>query len=80
MKKGANRNKYQSNLVLPTPLPVNIGVDVLLAMAARVHVETALTISKIHQAYLEPSRQKRPRVGPFINKFILLKYIKTVIQ
>ncbi len=57
-----------SNLVLKTSLPVDIDVDVMLAMAARVHVEAAPVITNINLAYLEPYFRKRPQVEPFVDE------------
>ncbi len=59
-----------ANLVLKTSLPVDIDVDVMLAMAARVHVEAAPLISKINLAYLEPYFRKRPQVEPFVDEAV----------
>jgi L-serine dehydratase len=56
-----------ANLILKTSLPVDIDVDVMLAMAAKVHVEAAHIITKINLAYLEPYFQKRPQVEAFVD-------------
>lgn len=59
-----------ANLVLKTSLPVDIDVDVMLAMAAKVHVEAAPVISKINLAYLEPYFRKRPQVESFVDESV----------
>lgn len=59
-----------ANLVLKTSLPVDIDVDVMLAMAAKVHVEAAPVITKINLAYLEPYFRKRPQVEPFVDEAV----------
>jgi len=59
-----------ANLVLKTSLPVDIDVDVMLAMAARVHVEAAPVISRINLEYLEPYFRKRSEVESFVDENI----------
>ncbi len=59
-----------ANLVLKTSLPVDIDVDVMLAMAARVHVEAAPVISRINLEYLEPYFRKRSPVESFVDEKI----------
>jgi L-serine dehydratase len=59
-----------ANLVLKTSLPVDIDVDVMLAMAARVHVEAAPVITKINLSYLEPYFRKRPQVEHFVDEAV----------
>ena len=59
-----------ANLVLKTSLPVDIDVDVMLAMAARIHVEAAPVITRINLDYLEPYFQKKPPVEQFVDESI----------
>lgn len=59
-----------ANLVLKTSLPVYIDVDVMLAMAARVHVEAAPVISRINLEYLEPYFRTRTEVESFVDESI----------
>ncbi len=59
-----------SNLILKTSLPVDVDVDVMIAMAARIHVEAAPVITGINLEYLEPYFQKRAQVEPFIDQDI----------
>ena len=59
-----------ANLTLKTSLPVDIDVDVMIAMAARIHVEAAPVITDINLEYLEPYFQKKPQVEPFVDKNI----------
>jgi L-serine dehydratase len=55
-----------SNLVLKTSLPIDVDVDVMIAMAARIHVEAAPVITRINLEYLEPYFRKNPEVEPFV--------------
>ncbi|MDI7259936.1 MAG: hypothetical protein QME90_08455 [Thermodesulfobacteriota bacterium] len=59
-----------SNLILKTSLPVDVDVDVMIAMAARIHVEAAPVITAINLEYLEPYFQKKPQIEPFVNEEI----------
>lgn len=59
-----------SNLVLKTSLPVYVDVDVMIAMAAKVHVEAAPIITAINLEYLSPYFLKRPQVEPFVDEDI----------
>jgi L-serine dehydratase len=59
-----------SNLILKTSLPVDVDVDVMIAMAARIHVEAAPMITSINLEYLEPYFQKEPQIEPFIDEEI----------
>ncbi len=47
-----------SNLVLTTSLPATIDVEVMISMAARVHVEAAPVITTVNLEYLEPYLKK----------------------
>lgn len=57
-----------SNLILKTSLPVDVDVDVMIAMAARVHAEAAPVITSINLEYLKPYFQKKTQVESFIDK------------
>lgn len=59
-----------ANLILKTSLPVDIDVDVMIAMAARIHVEAAPVITAINLEYLEPYFQKKNQVEPFVDQDI----------
>ena len=59
-----------ANLILKTSLPVDIDVDVMIAMAARIHVEAAPVITAINLEYLEPYFQKKDQVEPFVDEDI----------
>lgn len=59
-----------ANLILKTSLPVDIDVDVMIAMAARIHVEAAPVITAINLDYLEPYFQKKNQVEPFVDENI----------
>jgi L-serine dehydratase len=51
-----------SNLVLKSTLPVDIDIDVMIAMAARVHREAAPPITAVNTKYLKPYFKKREQV------------------
>jgi len=51
-----------ANLVLKTTLPVDIDVDVMLAMAARIHREAAPSITTVNVKYMKPYFKKREQV------------------
>lgn len=51
-----------SKLVLKTTLPVDIDVDVMIAMAARIHREAAPAITAVNVKYLKPYFKKRAQV------------------
>ncbi len=59
-----------SNLVLKTSLPVDVDIDVMLAMAARIHVEAAPVITAINLEYLEPYFAKKPQIEPYVDSDI----------
>lgn len=59
-----------SNLVLKTSLPVDVDVDVMIAMAAKVHVEAAPVITAINLEYLGPYFQRKPEVEPCVDEEI----------
>jgi len=60
-----------ANLVLKTSLPVPVDVDVMLAMAARIHKEAAPAITPINIRYLRPFFEKNADVEKLIPKDIL---------
>lgn len=51
-----------SNLVLKSTLPVDIDIDVMIAMAARIHREAAPPITAVNTKYLKPYFKKRDQV------------------
>ncbi|MDR2745128.1 MAG: hypothetical protein LBB66_08075 [Desulfovibrio sp.] len=55
-----------AKLALHTTIPVDVDVDVMLAMAARMHVEAAPAITKINLAYMQPYFKKNSKVEKFI--------------
>lgn len=59
-----------ANLILKTNLPVEVDVDVMVAMAARVHADAAPAITSINLEYLRPYFQKKTRVESLIDKDI----------
>ncbi|RPJ03892.1 MAG: serine dehydratase [Deltaproteobacteria bacterium] len=59
-----------SQLILKTSLPVDVDVDVMIAMAARIHVEAAPVITAINLEYLEPYFKKKPQIEPFVDEGI----------
>ncbi len=59
-----------SNLILNTSLPVEVDVDVMIAMAAKVHTEAAPAITAVNLEYLKPYFQKKTQVESFIDEAI----------
>lgn len=59
-----------SQLILKTSLPVDVDLDVMIAMASRIHVEAAPVITAINLEYLEPYFKKNPEIEPFVNEEI----------
>jgi len=57
-----------SNLVLKTSLPVDVDVDVMLAMAAKIHVDAAPVITSVNLEYLEPYFAKKPQIEPYVDQ------------
>jgi L-serine dehydratase len=51
-----------ANLILRTTLPVDIDIDVMLAMAARIHREAAPSITTVNVKYMKPYFKKREQV------------------
>jgi len=51
-----------SNLILKSSIPVDIDVDVMIAMAARIHREAAPVITQVNVKYMRPYFSKRPQV------------------
>jgi len=59
-----------SQLVLKTSLPVEVDVDVMIAMAARIHVQAAPVITAINLEYLEPYFRKKPEIEPYVDETV----------
>ena len=57
-----------SKLVLNSTMPVDVDVDVMLAMAARVHVEAAPVITNINLDYMQPYFKKNVIVESFVSE------------
>ncbi len=62
-----------ANLVLKTSLPVPVDVDVMLAMAARIHKDAAPAITPINIRYLRPFFEKNAEVEKLIPEEILAR-------
>ena len=56
-----------SQLVLKTSIPVDVDVDVMIAMASKIHVQAAPVITAINLEYMAPYLQKKPQVEPFVD-------------
>jgi len=61
-----------ANLVLKTTLPVDVDVDVMIAMAAKIHVKAAPVITAINLEYMAPYFKKKEPVEPFVDEKIRL--------
>ena len=59
-----------SNLVLKTSIPVDVDVDVMIAMASKIHVQAAPVITAINLEYMGPYLQKKPQIEPFVDRDI----------
>lgn len=59
-----------ANLVLKTSLPVDVDVDVMIAMAAKIHVEAAPVITAINLEYMAPYFKKKSQIEPFVDEDI----------
>lgn len=57
-----------SNLVLKSTIPVDVDIDVMIAMAARIHTEAAPVITDINLEYMGPYFQKKPQIEPFVDE------------
>jgi L-serine dehydratase len=62
-----------ANLALNTSLPVPVDVDVMIAMAARIHREAAPTISAINIRYLRPFFERNEEVEKLVSADIRRK-------
>jgi len=62
-----------ANLVLKTSLPMPVDVDVMLAMAARIHKEAAPAITKINIPYMRPFFETNGEVEKLISAEVLEK-------
>jgi len=69
---------YAANLVLHSNLPVDVDVDVMIAMAAKVHVDAAPAITRINHSYLMPYFKKNSHVEKYIETEIREKEEKEV--
>ena len=69
-----------ANLVLKTSLPLDVDVDVMMAMAARIHVEAAPKITEINLRYLSPYFKKKPQIEPFVDASIREREIREADQ
>ena len=58
---------YAANLILNTRLPIDIDVDVMIAMAAKIHTEAAPVITRINLEYLRPYFQKKDPVESLVD-------------
>ena len=56
-----------SNLILKSTLPVDIDIDVMIAMAARIHREAAPAITTVNVKYLQPYFKKREQVEALLD-------------
>jgi len=56
-----------SNLILKSTLPVDIDIDVMISMAARIHREAAPAITSVNVEYLSPYFKKRPQVEALLD-------------
>jgi L-serine dehydratase len=62
-----------ANLVLKTSLPMPVDVDVMLAMAARIHKEAAPAITRVNIRYMRPFFETNADVEKLIPADILAK-------
>ncbi|HHV79265.1 MAG TPA: serine dehydratase [Firmicutes bacterium] len=62
---------YSAKLALLTEIPVNVDVDVMMALAAAVHPVSAKHIVPINIKYLEPFFRRKEEVDAFIEPEIL---------
>ncbi len=69
-----------ANLVLKTSLPMPVDVDVMLAMAVRIHKEAAPAITKINIPYMRPFFEKNSDVEKLIPADILAKEEKERVK
>lgn len=69
-----------ANLALKTTLPVDVDVDVMIAMAAKVHTDAAPPITKINHAYLMPYFKKNATVDTFVEQGVRDREAKEVAE
>lgn len=69
-----------AKLVLNSNMPVDVDVDVMLAMAAKVHVDAAPPITKINLAYMQPYFKKNALVEAFVSDEVKKKEQEAVAQ
>lgn len=59
-----------ANLILKTTLPVDIDIDVMIAMAARIHREAAPAITTVNVHFMKPYFMKREKVEALVDPAI----------
>jgi L-serine dehydratase len=59
-----------AGLALYTTMPVEVDVDVMLAMAARMHVEAAPAVTKVNLAYMQPYFKKNQHVESYVDEAV----------
>lgn len=69
-----------SKLIMKSDMPVDVDVDVMLAMAARVHVEAAPVITNINLAYLQPYFKKNAIVDSFVSEEVRKRENEAVMK
>jgi L-serine dehydratase len=57
-----------AKLSLYTTMPMDVDVDVMLAMATRMHVEAAPAITKVNLAYMQPYFKKNRHVEAYVDE------------
>ncbi|MDR1518769.1 MAG: serine dehydratase [Planctomycetota bacterium] len=69
-----------SKLVMKSDMPVEVDVDVMLAMAARVHVEAAPVVTGINLPYLRPYFKKNAAVENFVGEEVKKREREAVMK
>ena len=69
-----------SKLVMNSSMPVDVDVDVMLAMAARMHVEAAPVITNINLEYMQPYFKKNRIVEGFVSEEVRKREAEAVRQ
>jgi L-serine dehydratase len=73
-----------AKLALYTTMSVDVDVDVMLAMAAKIHVEAAPAITKINLEYMQPYFKKNTAIEAFVDEDVkareALAVEKVIIQ
>lgn len=65
-----------ANLVLKTSLPMTVDVDVMVAMAAKIHKDAAPAITKINIPYMRPFFERNAEVDKLVSADVLEKEAK----